>query len=87
METGEAITGLIKLLPLLSFSVLAFWRGHPVIYMYTAGIAIITGCYIPDILNGGVTDSLSLTVSLCFIGYALICLAFAFFMMFRSKEV
>ena len=44
--------GILLLLPLIGFSVLAFWKENHILFMITAGIAIITGLNAPDILSG-----------------------------------
>lgn len=86
MTTAQALTGLVSLIPLAVFSGLAFWRFHPVLFMFCAGIAMITGFYMADIINGGTTSELSLTVSLALIGYSMVCIAFAYSFMFREVE-
>lgn len=86
MDTGEALTGMIQLAPLVIFSALSFWRMHPVLFMFCGGVAVITGCYIPDIINGGVTDNLSLTAGLAMMFYGMVCFAFAFKTMFYPAD-
>lgn len=83
-QLADALTGLVMLLPLVTMSVFAFWRGHVVSFMLAGGVAVITACYTPDILNRGSTDPLSLGVGLVLIGYSLVCLAFAYMAMFRG---
>lgn len=83
-----AVEGIPLLIPLILLSALAFWRLHPVLFMCLGGIAIIYGCYMPDILTGSVTNNLSLAISLMTFMYSLVCVAFAFKTMFirRQKE-
>jgi len=70
----------------LAFIVIAFWRMHPVLFMFAGGMALISACYMADIVSGGVTDNLSISASLSMIGLGLTLIAFAFLTTFRSKE-
>jgi hypothetical protein len=79
--------GILLLLPLIGFSVLAFWKENHILFMITAGIAIITGLNAPDILSGiSATSSLGVTVGLMLILYALCCAGWAFKLMFWKGE-
>lgn len=86
MTEGEAISGILKLMPIIILLVAAFWKLHPVLFQVAGGVAIITAMYIPDILNNGVTDELSISVALALILASYLCLAMAFAMMFRRAR-
>lgn len=83
---ANAIAGMLLLAPLILFSVLAFWKLHPVLFIMLAGISLVSACYMPDILTGGTTTTLSLTVALSVIGYALANIGFSFMMIFRGGK-
>jgi len=85
MTLAVTLQGFVLLLPLIGFSILAFWRIHPVLFMITAGIAIMTGLYIPDILTGG-TTVLSMSVGLVIVVYAFVCVSFAYITMFKVNR-
>ena len=74
------------LLPLALLSALALWSKQTIIFMLVGGLAIIMGCYAPDILNNGVTDNLSLTVGLVFMTYGLTCEGLAYRALFKGGE-
>lgn len=78
MTLAVTLQGFILLLPLIGFSILAFWRIHPVLFMITAGIAIMTGLYIPDILTGVTSTPLSLSIGLLVVMYAFVCVSMAY---------
>lgn len=86
METGEAITGLVTLIPIVMFGCFAFWKLQPVFFMFNGGIGLIAGCYMADIINGGATTNLTITYSLAFVGYGLVSIALAFWSMFRESN-
>ena len=83
MTMAVTLQGFVLLLPLIGFSILAFWRGHPVLFLITAGIAIMTGLYVPDLLTGGTTTVLSMSLGLVIVAYSLVCVAFAYRTLFR----
>lgn len=85
MTMAVTLQGLVLLLPLIGFSILAFWRLHPVLFLITAGIAIMTGLYVPDILTGG-TTVLSMSVGLVIVMYAFVCLTFAYLTIFKVSR-
>ena len=82
----NAVIGYVQFMPLVFLSFLAFWRMHPVLFMFNGGIAMITAFYIPDIINSGVTDNLGIAVALGMMGYSLVCFAFAFKLMFSVNK-
>lgn len=61
------------LLPLILFSVLAFWKESAVMFILTAAIALMTGLKWFDIY---VTD-FGLSISLILIVYTFVCFGFA----------
>ena len=84
MTLAVTLQGFVLLLPLIGFSILAFWILHPVLFLITAGIAIMTGLYAPDILTGNTTTVLSLSIGLAIVMYSFVCISFAYATMFRS---
>lgn len=68
----------VVFVPLILFSVLAFWKSNAILFMLVAGTALITGLYWYDAF----TDNLGLTIGLMLLLYALACVAFAFRMIF-----
>ena len=85
MTMAVTLQGFVLLLPLIGFSILAFWRLHPVLFLITAGIAIMTGLYVPDILTGG-TTVLSMSVGLVMVMYSFVCVAFAYITIFKANR-
>ena len=85
MTLAATLQGFVLLLPLIGFSILAFWRIHPVLFMLTAGIALMTGLYVPDILTGG-TTVLSMSVGLVIVVYAFVCVAMAYRALFSVRR-
>lgn len=65
---------LIGFLALTLFSGLAFWKLNAVLFMLTAGIALMVGFKWYDVY----TDETGLTISLSIVAYSLVCIAFAF---------
>lgn len=70
------------LLPLIGFSVLAFWSKYAPVFMITSGVGLMTGLKWYDVF----TDDTGLSVSLGIIAYAFICLFFAYRFMFWKEE-
>jgi hypothetical protein len=66
------ILPLVELVPLIFFSVLAFWRPHVLLFMLVMGISMMVGLYWFD----SCTDSTGLTVSLMLIGYSFVAAGF-----------
>jgi len=83
-DVADVFQGLILLLPLIVFSILAFWKRHPVLFLIVAGIAIVTGLKMPDIL-AGTTTPLSLSLGILTAAYAFVCIAMAYRAMFRRR--
>jgi len=86
MEIEEVVQGLVQLIPLIVMSVFAFWRSNAVLFLITAGIAIMTGLNAPDLLTGDTTSSLSMSIGLAIIAYGFACVAFAYLRLFRTGE-
>ena len=61
---------------MISFTALAYWRGNPIIYMLTAGIAIMLGLYSPDALTELGYSTFGVTIGLMLITYSFVCLAY-----------
>lgn len=84
MTTTELLQGFGLLLPVILFTVLAFWTLHPAIFLFAAGIALMTGLYIPDILTGDTSNGMTLSIGMLLVVYAFACIAFSYITMFRS---
>lgn len=82
----SAIQGFVSLLPFIILSALAFWRQYTVLYMFAGGVSVITGCYMPDIINAGVTDNLSLAIGVSFWIFGYTMFAFAFKTLFAPER-
>jgi len=61
---------LLSLLFLAGFSALAFWQKNAVLFLLTAGLALITGLSWYDSYG----SSRGLTISLILIAYSIVCL-------------
>lgn len=77
-DAVAALTGIVIMLPIILLSILAFWRQYSVLFMICAGLAMVAGAYMPDILNAGVTDELSISAAISLWLYSLVCIAFAY---------
>jgi len=66
---------------------LAFWRLHPVIFMLAAAYSYVMACYMPEVINGGVTDNVSMTAILIMIGLTITLIGFAYYRMFIREKV
>ena len=80
------MTGFAMILVLAVASVLAFWRLNPVLFLVTAGIAIMVGLNTPDLLSGNTSTDLGRSVGLMIIMYALAMVAFAYVTLFRLGD-
>jgi hypothetical protein len=85
---GVAFFSTLQLLPLVIFSILAFWKENHILFIITFGIAFITGMNAPNIISGEhETTALGVSLGALLIGYALFCAAMAFRLMFwRGSE-
>lgn len=78
---------MVAFIPLILMSVLAFWKDNPALFLATTGIAIMTGLYSPNIINGlYTTTTIGIGIGLTLIAYSLICGAFALRLMLWQKE-
>ncbi len=75
----QAMVAGLPLLPLALFSVLAFWKFNSLLFMITAGVSLMVGLYWYD----AYTNVTGLSISLMVIGYALVCIVFAFVLLFQ----
>jgi len=86
-ELGNLIQlfqNIFQFLPLILFSILAFWRFHAVLFMLTAGASLILGFYWYD----SFTTNQGLAISLMLLIYSFVCIGFAFRCIFwREKEI
>lgn len=74
---------MLGLLALGLFSLLAFWRSNALLFMLTAGIALMLGLYWYD----AYTTNLGLTMGLMLIAYSLVCLGLAFRYIFWREDI
>ena len=65
---------------------IALWRRDTTLYMFAGGVSIITACYMAEILNGGVTNNISITASLVTLGLGLVLIAYSFMLMFSERK-
>lgn len=86
MTTGEALSGILKLMPVVLLLVIALWRMHPVIFQMVGGFLMVVAMYMPDILNDGVTDEISLASALVMMMFGWLCLAMAFGTLLRRAR-
>lgn len=71
----------ISMIPLIFFSVMAFWKENSVMFMLAAGVAILVGfnCYDVE------TSTWMLGISLVLWAYSIACLIFGFMCMFKRS--
>ncbi len=78
--------GFLYFLPLIFFSVLAFWKENHILFMITAGLAFITGFYSPNIISGIYeTNAVGVTVGTMLILYSYACAGWSIALMFRDE--
>ena len=65
------------------FSLLAFWKYSAPLFMFTAGISIMTGFYWRDTY----TNNMGLTVGIILIAYSFVCLIFALVCLFKRRHI
>ena len=72
---------LIILVPLIFFSIMAFWKENSLMFMLAGGVSILAGfcCYDVE------TNTWSLGISLVLWAYAIVCLIFGFMCMFKRS--
>ena len=96
-EVADALTGIsgnlllfhgiLLFLPVIIFSVLAFWKENPILFMFTAPVSLVTAFESPNMMSGVYTTSpLGITVGLILFVYALFCLGMALKLMFWRGE-
>jgi hypothetical protein len=83
---ATTLQGGLFLIPLIVFSILAFWRLNPVLFLIAAAIGLMTGLSIPDLLAGNTSSDLSLSLGLLVVAYGLACVVFAYVTLFRVRE-
>lgn len=82
------ITTFLSILVIALFSGLAFWKYSPPVFMVTAGLSMLLGLGLPDLITSqATTTTMDLTLGLAFIGYSLFCIGSAFRCMFWRGEV
>ena len=75
-----AFTGLILI---ALFSVLGFWRMTTLAFMAAAGVSMMLGLAIPDVMTDTTaTTGMDVTVGLSLVAYSLFCIACAYKTMF-----
>lgn len=68
-------------LAVVFFSLMAFWKPNPVLFMLTAGASMMTGLKWFDVY----TTDIGLSISLMLIGYSFISFGFAYRFIFWSE--
>jgi hypothetical protein len=82
----NALGGFIYFLPLVVFSILAFWKENYILFMITASISFMVGYYTPNIISGSYeTTSTSIAVGMALMVYGILCSAWAFALMVRDR--
>jgi uncharacterized membrane protein len=71
---------------LSGLSVLSYWRGNPIIFMLTAGTAIMAGLYTPDAMSSLGYNTIGVGVGLMLIMYSLVCIALAYANLFKRSD-
>lgn len=66
------------IMAMIALTIIAYWRGNPVIFMITAGIAIMVGLYTPDALAALGHSTIGVGIGLMLILYSFVCLALAY---------
>ena len=72
----------IACIPLVLFSVLAFWKGHALLFLILGGISLFIGLKWFDVY----TNDIGLAIGMGLILYGLVSLGMAFPALFRVKE-
>ena len=84
-ETMEKLVGLIgslsQFLPVIFFSLLAFWKPNAVLYMLTGAVALFTGLFWYSEFG----TPISMAIAMCLISYCLVCCGFAYKYLFLGK--
>lgn len=81
--TSVGLEGILALLPLCLFSILAFWKASDVLFIILFGVAVMTGLAAPDIINGNYnTTSLGISVGVLLVAYGILCAGWSFRLMF-----
>lgn len=78
--------GFAALLIIVLVNWLTFTRVHPVLFMLNGALAIVVACYMADIINSGVTNHLTVTISVVFIIFGLVNIFLAFRYMFKKAD-
>ena len=73
----------INIAVLVLFSILSFWRPNAILFMVTAGMAMMVGLAAPDIVSSNsTTTGTDLTLGLMLVAYSLYCIGMSFRMIF-----
>jgi hypothetical protein len=68
---------------LVLFSVLACWKENHILFMINGGLAITTGLFAPDIINGNYeTTNMGIAIGLLLITFGFLCWGLSFRLMF-----
>ena len=68
----------VGIIILIAFTALAFWTRQPVLFMVTAGIALMCGLYSPDALGALSYSEFGVSIGLMLILYCFTCAGFAY---------
>ena len=89
LEQGvQALTTLALFMPVIIFSILAFWKENYFLFMFTCIVAHMTGFYAPDIISGEyATTPLGVTVGICLVMYGIVCAGWSFALIFKGEDL
>ncbi len=91
------LTGIMAILIVALFSVLAFWRPNAILFMMLAAVSLMTGFAMPDLMidlpvpmglaaSWSSTTELDITLAMSFIIYGFLCAGLAFRTMLWREE-
>lgn len=84
---GTVLGALIYLIPLIVFSILAFWKENHIFFIIIFGISMVTGLNAPDIISGeSETSNIGLMLGLILIFYSFFSMAMALKLMFWRRD-
>lgn len=87
LEILGLIINFIAFVPLIFFSVLAFWKENHILFLITSGVAMLTGLYTPDMISGNYsTTSLGIAIGLGFVSYSFLCVGWALKLIFWRSD-
>jgi hypothetical protein len=81
------LTGLVLILLVALFSVLAFWKPNAILFMMLSVASITVSFFIPDLISpDSSTTGIDIAVFIGLIIYSFLCVSWAFKLMFWKEE-